>query len=158
MWSNIALFLCVLPLAERRLGTRRTVIVFFLCDWASTVLALVGLRIAALLHDQDADRLLLMRDAGPSSGAWALAIVVGGYLPSRFARVATTSAIGTFLAFALVVHHRLFDVQHALAALAGLIALQIFNRRAVTETPGGGSAASAGSIGSRRRDEAPVDR
>src|SRR5262249_33110952 len=38
-WANIALLSVSLPLAERRIGSRRTIVTFFLCDWISSLAA-----------------------------------------------------------------------------------------------------------------------
>jgi len=117
VWGNVALLLLVLPIAEWRLGTRRTVLVFFLGDWASTVPTLVGMRIAS--HwSASAEQVIRMRDAGPSSGAWALALTVALTIRNPKLRLGLSAALFAFLVSMLVVHRRLFDVQHVLSALA----------------------------------------
>ncbi|MEO5723698.1 MAG: phosphatidylglycerol lysyltransferase domain-containing protein [Ilumatobacteraceae bacterium] len=117
--SNVALFFLVLPIAEWRLGTRRTVVTFFVCDWISTLITLVSLRVAAPF-DHHAAALLRMRDGGPSAGAWALAATIAIMLPWRRPRLVLTAMVFGFLGVAVVFHHRLFDLQHLLAALAAV--------------------------------------
>ena len=60
--GTVGLLLLVIPLAEWRLGPRRTAILFVLGDWASTIAVLIGLRLAAALGHSDAMRLALTRD------------------------------------------------------------------------------------------------
>jgi phosphatidylglycerol lysyltransferase len=128
VWSNIALFICVLPLAEWVFGTRRTVLVFFLGDWFSTLSVLVVLRIASVWNHHAAV-LLQLRDGGPSSGAWALAVTLAFAVTDRTTRIAVVTGVLAFLSFALVVHDRLFDVQHFLAAMAAVAGVWWVHRR-----------------------------
>ena len=126
VWSNVALLLISLPIAEWRLGTKRTVAVFFLCDWASTLTTLVALRLIRPWSPWAAHA-LTVRDAGPSAGAWALATTLALTLPSRRARQIVGGPLFVFLCTTLVVHHRLFDLQHLLAALAALAGVAVLD-------------------------------
>jgi hypothetical protein len=126
VWSNVALLLIVLPIAEWRLGTRRTILVFFLGDWVSTLITFVGLRVISPWSPWAA-HILTVRDAGPSSGAWALAITVALTLRPRRTRRIVSTGLFAFLVISVVVHTRLFDVQHLLAAVAAAGGVAIVN-------------------------------
>jgi hypothetical protein len=128
-WGNIALLLPVLPLAERRLGSRRAVVVFFLGDWLSTVPVLVGLRVLAALGDGTAERTLRLRDGGSSSGAWALATAVAIGLPKGRWHMAAIAFVVGFNAIAAAVQHEVVDVQHALAIVAAVVLTRVLDRR-----------------------------
>ena len=126
--GTIGLLLLVIPVAEWRLGPRRTAILFILGDWASTVSVLVGLRLAAALGHSDAMRLAMTRDGGTSAAVHALAAaaVVGVRNPCvrwLLAILMTVEVVGL-----LIFTHRLFDVQHAISALVGLGAGHLFLR------------------------------
>lgn len=128
VWSNVALLMLILPIAEWRLGTRRTVLVFFLGDWASTLITLVALRFVSPWSSWAA-HILVVRDAGPSAGAWALVITVALTLrPARVRRVLTT-ALMTFLVATMILHGRLYDVQHLLSACAAAAGVALVNAR-----------------------------
>ena len=120
VWSNLALMLTVLVVAERRLGSIRTAAVFFLADWCSTIPILVGTRLAASLGMPAAWNIIAHRDGGPSSGAWALAGVLAVSLPSRRQQTIAGAAILVMLGAQIVVFHRLYGVQHLGAALVAL--------------------------------------
>jgi hypothetical protein len=120
VWAKVALAFVALPVAERRLGSRRTLIVFFLADWISTLTTFVVLRVASGMGDTSARALLHIRDVGPSAGAWALIVTVVLVLERRPVRIAGSAAAYGFLLLALVFHGRLFDAEHALAACVAL--------------------------------------
>lgn len=120
VWGNVALLVVLLPLAEWRLGSRRSIVVFALGDWLSTVPVLVGVRVAAALGSGDATRVLAERDGGSSSGAWALAAALTWSIPG--ARRRRWIAVGAVLGYQLVllaVRRDLVDLQHAGAVVAG---------------------------------------
>lgn len=128
-WAKVALAFVALPIAEWRIGSRRTVITFFAADWLATLVTFVGLRISSGLGSGWSVVLLNIRDVGPSAGAWALLVVVAMSFRRRTLRVASTVAAVGFLVAALVIHGRLFDIEHALAAGAALGA-GIYRQRA----------------------------
>ena len=128
VWSNVALLLIILPIAEWRLGTRRTVLVFFLGDWASTLITLIALRLVSPWSPWAA-HILTVRDAGPSSGAWALVITVALTLHPPRARRILSITLMAFLVTTMVVHGRLFDVQHLLSGLAAAAGVAFVNAR-----------------------------
>ena len=130
LWSNVALCFLALPVAEWRLGTGTTIVYFCACDWISTVVVLIGTRIAAGAGSSTARTILAVRDAGPSAGAWALVLVATLSLRPATVRRTATSAALAFLVAAVVVHHRLFDIQHLVAATVALGAASSMGRRA----------------------------
>lgn len=118
VWTNLILAV-VLFLAEWRLASRRTIAVFFLGDWISTLLVLVGVRIAAAAGSMTAARILVERDTGLSSGLWALAAAVAVTASNRRVRTVLGALVALDLVGSAVIAHRLFDVQHLVAALVG---------------------------------------
>jgi hypothetical protein len=57
-----------------------------------------------------------VRDARPSSGAWALAITLALSIRNPKLRIGVTTLALAFLVAMLVEHHRMFDLQHLLLA------------------------------------------
>ncbi|MGZ4771580.1 MAG: bifunctional lysylphosphatidylglycerol flippase/synthetase MprF [Ilumatobacteraceae bacterium] len=125
VWSIVALCFIAAPIAEWRAGTMKTVILFFLCDWVSTISVLIGTEIVGSPTAQHPS----IRDAGSSSGAWALTFLVLSTIHDRRRRNVAFGVAGAFLVTALVVHHRLFDVQHLVAAAAALVGISVMARR-----------------------------
>jgi phosphatidylglycerol lysyltransferase len=119
VWSIVALTFVAAPIAEWRIGTRRSIITFFIGDWISTIIVLASARLleasshAAALH-------IGMRDSGSSSGGWALAVVTACSLRSRRWRTVALVAMIGFLTVALVAHRRIFDIQHFISAMTAL--------------------------------------
>ena len=122
VWANLVLLVLVLPFAERRLRTLRTVAIFFVGDLIASVPLLFALRLAGVLGNDVARLNAIMRDAGPSAGCWALIAALAVTIPARRWRWIASIAVFVCLATAVAVFHRLFDVQHLLAALTGAIA------------------------------------
>ena len=121
--SIVGLCFVAAPIAEWRAGTVKAVIVFFLCDWVSTITVLVGRQIVGGAPAEHPS----IRDAGSSSGAWALTLLALSTIPNRRARIGALATAGAFLLATLVIHRRLFDVQHL--AAAALAVLYLFARR-----------------------------
>ncbi len=131
VWSMIAFLGVVLPLAEWRLGSRQTSWVFLLGDWASTIPVLLALKAAAAAGVVAAATAINQRDAGSSSGAYALVAAALWTLPAgRIRRIAVSGLLGC-LAITLIVFHRLFDLQHLLSAAGTLAVLRL-----TTDAPG----------------------
>ena len=124
VWSIVALCFIAAPIAEWRAGTTKAIIMFFLCDWVSTITVLIGEQIVhgAAAHPS-------VRDAGSSSGAWALTMLVLSTIANRRLRTTALGVASAFLVTALVVHHRLFDVQHLVAAAAALTIIFVMPKR-----------------------------
>ena len=127
--STIGLLLVVIPFAEWRLGPRRTAITLFIGDWVSTVSVLITLRLFAAMGSSAALTAAMTRDGGTSSGVHALAAatIVGIEQPKvrRYFAFVLAVEIVTMLVFM----HRLYDAQHALAALTGWGLARIFRNR-----------------------------
>lgn len=123
--SIVALCFIAAPIAEWRAGSVKAVMMFFLCDWISTISVLIGRQIVGDLPAHHHS----IRDAGSSSGAWALAFLALSTIPNRRARSGAIASAFAFLLVTLVVHRRLFDVQHLLAAAVALGMLYLFARR-----------------------------
>ncbi len=123
--SIVALCFIAAPIAEWRAGTVKAVAMFFLCDWVSTVSVLVGRQIVGGVSAEHPS----IRDAGSSSGAWALTFLALSTIPNRRARIVALATACAFLLVALVVHRRLFDLQHILAAAVALGMLYLFALR-----------------------------
>jgi len=119
VWSNLLLLAVVLPLAERRFGTARTVLAFFAGDITASAIALVLLRVAAALGSHPAALDLVARDVGQSAGAWSVAAALAVATTRPRARVVWIGVVAFVLVGQLVVFHRLFDLQHVIAALVG---------------------------------------
>jgi hypothetical protein len=124
----VLLAVVVPPLAEWRLGSRTTPLIFFGGDWLSTVPILLGLRLAAAGSGHAAE-LAATPDVGSSAGGWALAAALAwSSPPGRWRRLAVAAVLGG-LTIVAVTYHRLFDIQHltsatlVIAALAGRVAL-----------------------------------
>ena len=147
VWTNIVLIVVLVPWAERRLGTWRTAATFFVADWISTILVLIGIRLSSGLGYQHAHELLRVRDSGASSGTWALAAAIAWTLPRGRVRTAAVAGTFTVLVGALVLDHRLFDVQHLLAALTAIVLIEVSRRRRRSRSPNGAA---------RREDEASM--
>jgi hypothetical protein len=135
VWSNVALCLIALPVAEWTVKSRRTVLTFFIGDWVSTIPVLIGARLAAASGVASALDVIRTRDSGPSSGAWALVVTIGMELNNRAARRAVIGASFVFLIGALFVHHRLFDVQHLVAATVATLFAWGLRHKSISNQP-----------------------
>ena len=117
---NLLAALVVLTLAERRLGSARTLTVFFVADWGSTGAILLALRIAAALGNTMAADTISRRDGGVSSALYALGTVLAASLwPGRTRRVALAAAAAVIVG-PLLANHNLAAAQHLGAALVAL--------------------------------------
>jgi membrane associated rhomboid family serine protease len=121
VWTNLLLLVVVLPLAERRLHTLRTVTIFFVGDIVASLSILFVLRVAGSLGNDVALVNSMMRDAGPSAGCWALVAALATTIRAPRRRWIVTTALFVGLAGAVIVFGRLFDVQHLMAAALGAI-------------------------------------
>lgn len=121
VWGNVALVALLVPLAEWRLGSRRSIATFALGDWLSTLPVLVAVRAAAVWGNDAAARVVVERDGGSSSGTWALAAALAWRLPGRRWRGGVAGALLGYQLVLVAWRHRLFDVQHAGAVVAGVL-------------------------------------
>jgi phosphatidylglycerol lysyltransferase len=127
-WANIALLSVSLPFAEWRLGSRRSILVFFVCDWISSLATYGCMTVFAAMGSSVAHQILIERDSGSSAGAWALATAGALSLTDPRRRRSAVASIFVFLGGALLIFHRLFDLQHLLAALVAVAVTMAFDR------------------------------
>jgi lysylphosphatidylglycerol synthetase-like protein (DUF2156 family) len=121
VWTNLVLLVLVLPVAERRLGTLRTVVIFFVGDFVASVPVLFALRLVGAFGNHDALADALAHDAGPSAGCWALVAALTFTIGSpRWRRIAVT-AVFTVLVLDLAVMRDLYGAQHLVAASVGVL-------------------------------------
>ncbi|GIJ57334.1 phosphatidylglycerol lysyltransferase domain-containing protein [Virgisporangium aurantiacum] len=123
VWSNLALVFLVFPVAERRLGTRRMAAVFLGGDWVSTVPVLLGVRIAVAAGVAGAAATLAERDAGSSSGSFALIAATLLTVAAPRVRWSLIAVLVAALTVTLAVDQRLFDLQHLISAVATVAVL-----------------------------------
>lgn len=133
VWSNLVLLVAVLPIAERRFGSRRTATAFFAGDIVASLLALAVLQTAGMLGNHAATADLVLRDTGQSAGAWALAAALAVTVAHPRARLAWSLAVAVVLLGQLAAFQRLFDLQHVVAALVGVI---LARRWSAARSPG----------------------
>lgn len=116
--------LFVAPVAAWRLGAWRSAIVYFLGDWAGSLLILMTLGAASLLGSTSAHQYWTTHDVGSSSGVYALGFAAALTLPGRV-RVAVAAAVIAVFTSRVVIAGRVFDYQHAvsLAAAVGVVRL-----------------------------------
>ena len=118
--ATVGLLLFVIPVVEWNIGPRLTLTVMLLGDWMSTVPVLAGLRIVGGLGNTHAMTTALMRDGGTSSAVHALAAAATSKMSSRVARRSVIALVGVEIAVSTAIAPRLFDLQHAISAVAGL--------------------------------------
>lgn len=127
VWGNLLLVAVVLPLAERRLGLRRTILAFFAGDALSTLPVLVVLRLAAAAGSVRAAGLAHTQDGGLSSGTIGVLALVALSLSGRV-RQAALAALFSVLVVLLVAQRQLDTAQHVLAALV-VLGVTVVGRR-----------------------------
>jgi hypothetical protein len=127
--GNLALLAIALPIAELRIGSPRTALVFALGDWLSTLPTVASARLLGALGNDAALHAALHRDSGSSSGTWATIAATLTTLPQRNARRLALAAMFTYLAARILIVGREFDVQHLLAAVAALGIMSLLQRR-----------------------------
>lgn len=105
---------------ELAAGWRRTALVFFASQVGGYLLAslLVAWPLSAL--DVGWGRsLAAAQDVGPSAGAFGCLAALAWYLPRRW-RWRGIAALGLYLGSFLLLTHRIWDIEHLIAALIGL--------------------------------------
>jgi hypothetical protein len=110
----IAALLAVLPAAEARLGTLRTLLVYVICDAVSSLLALGALEV---IGD---GRLASEPNIGSSAGLLGLLAAWIATLPAPH-RGRAGAALGLGVALALAIAPDLAAVQHVIAAVTGAL-------------------------------------
>lgn len=105
---------------EFRSGTRRAAIVFFVTQIGGAFLAAVAVVWPLTATGWSwARHLAAARDVGASAGAYGCAAALTASLP-RNLRTPARVALLVFLALQLAVTHRIWDIEHLLAAFLGL--------------------------------------
>jgi lysylphosphatidylglycerol synthetase-like protein (DUF2156 family) len=125
VWGNLLLLVPALFLAEHRLRSKSTALIFGLGDGLSTFAVLVIGRLAGALGSQVALRAALQRDGGSSSAGWALIAGCVASLPAGRTRTVTMAGLAGLLGLFAVVSRGEADVEHLVAAMcgAGIVAL-----------------------------------
>jgi len=123
LWSNVAMLIAV-PVAEIRLGWRRTL--------ASCFLA--ALRIASVTS-ASAAAALNVANTGSSSLAWGAAAACAASLPTPRLRVIVAGVLTLPLLGALVLHQGIDDAQHLLAAAVGAGLILATGARTTKDSP-----------------------
>ena len=141
VWSNLIVPGVVLVLVERRWGTARSLVGFFVGDWSSTVSTLIGLRLLGALGSPTALADAVSRDVGSSSGTATLAAALAVSLTDRRHRQAAVAVLFGWLTVELLVYRRVSDVQHLGAASVGLL---LGRRWTSLPTPADPAAAGSG--------------
>ncbi|HEX3732374.1 MAG TPA: phosphatidylglycerol lysyltransferase domain-containing protein, partial [Mycobacteriales bacterium] len=122
VWINLFLIALGLPWAERRLGTRWALLVFFGGDLLSTIPVLIGTRIAAAAGSSAAAEHVFRHDSGLSAGAWSLFAAVAWSLPRGMLRRGGMAIVLAILLFMIAFDRHLFDIQHLVSA-CGVLAI-----------------------------------
>ncbi|MEJ2721387.1 MAG: hypothetical protein P8181_09635 [bacterium] len=117
--SIAAILLLFVGACEYRLGTRRTLIVFWIGHIGGLVLATLLLWGLGELGFSWAERLALHKDVGASNGAMAAAGALVVFLPNRF-RSGSYLMILAYLLLALGFGPRVWDFEHIIAFHIGL--------------------------------------
>ena len=84
MWSEVALLVVALPIAEHILSTKLALIVAICGDWIATIVLLAGIRI--FVPSYAATPSFTHRDAGASVATWALAAGASVCIQNRLLR------------------------------------------------------------------------
>lgn len=133
--ATIAALLIVFPIAEWRLGTRKSTAILFIGDWASTIMVLVATRIAASAGIAGAMTATMTRDGGTSSAAHALASAVCATVHDLRLRRLLVCVIGGEIAISTALGPHLFDAQHALSAVSGWLLVRSTVQKTMSCTP-----------------------
>ena len=123
----IGLTTFAVPVFELRAGTLQTITTFFLGDWLSTVPILLVLKVAAVFGSVVAERVVNTPDSGSSCGALACLGAFALSLPTRL-RWPAVGAVAIGLGVRLVFWHQLYDYQHLLATMVGMVAWHLRSR------------------------------
>ena len=131
-WGNLLVLVPVLFIAERRFRSTWTAVFFAVGDLVSTLVVVVGARLAALFGSNAALHAALERDGGSSSAGFAL--VAACAMSLRRDRVRQSALVGVvvFLGLVAAIHREEADVQHLAAVVCGVCLAATYNRRAAT--------------------------
>jgi Rhomboid family len=127
-WPVAALVLVVLGVAERRLGSWRTLAVFVTGHVGATLVTVGGIAVG-VAHGWLPSALTYAVDVGPSYGLAAVAAVLAMRTPSRRRRLAQAGVLLLALAAVAAVEQDFTDAGHLVAALLGLAVAPAVLRR-----------------------------
>lgn len=116
--AQIVVLLLALGLAEARLGTRRTVVTFFLADAASSVPALLALHLFGSWSPA-LGRLADEPNLGSSAGLLGLLGACAASIEATRVRLGCAAVLAGGLATAAVIDPEFSALQHAVAVVAG---------------------------------------
>jgi hypothetical protein len=125
LWAG--LFAVIVAPVERRLGSRRTAIVFAAGHVGATLLVAAGLWIGLHLGAVD-PAVAVARDVGASYGFFAVAAIAGRLLPPR-QRLGYLAVLSGYVVAAAAISHTFTDFGHLAAVGIGLACYRLANRR-----------------------------
>jgi hypothetical protein len=118
--AGVLILLLLLPIAEWRIGSGLTAIVFLAGDWLSSVTVMLGARVGAALGSSTATHVLHHLDSGASAACYACAGAGLALLrPGRWRRVLASLLLAD-LVIEAVVTHMVAEIQHPIAVLVGV--------------------------------------
>jgi hypothetical protein len=118
--AGVLVLLVLVPIAEARTGSAVTALAFFLGDWVSSIVALIGVRVGAALGSGTAAHVLVHLDSGTSAACYSCAgALLASMHPGRWRR-ALCAALLADLTIEGAVTHMLAEIQHPLAVLVGI--------------------------------------
>lgn len=127
--GGVLVLLVLVPIAEWRIGSYLTGVAFFLGDWVSSIVVLVGARVGAALGSGTAAHVLVHRDSGTSAACYACAGAILARVAVGHTRLLLVSLLVADLAIEGVLTHMLAEIQHPVAVLVGFTVAQIARRR-----------------------------
>jgi len=116
---SLVALMVMLVSAERRLGTRRTIITFVTTDVLSTLAVFTAMRLAEYAGGPGAS-IIHVRDGGASSGTIGVVVAYISALDQQLVRWVATVALGLTLLRGVLWFDELADRQHLVAALVGV--------------------------------------
>lgn len=128
VWTSLVVLVPVLFVAEQRLRSRLTVVIFAVGEGLSTLIVLVVERLAGALGRPGALHAALGRDGGSTSAGWALIAGCGASLPRGRSRTAIMVGIAGLLVGRAVVSHGEADFEHLVAAACGFAIVAVSSR------------------------------
>ena len=134
--GGVLVLLVLVPIAEWRIGSYVTGAAFFLGDWVSSIVVLLGARVGAALGSGTAAHVLVHLDSGSSAACYACAGAMLARMAAGRIRLLLVSLLVADLVIEGVLTHMLAEIQHPIAVLVGFAV-------AHTATPRVGSNADA---------------
>ena len=130
VWGSLILIVPILFLAEHRLGSKTTALIFAFGEALSMLATLVVGRLAGALGSQAALHAVLQRDGGSSSAGWALIAGCAVSLPAGRGRMLAVVGLIGLLGPLAVAYRGEADLEHIVAAMCGAGIVALTNRMA----------------------------